>query len=116
MLASTAALAQQSSQLMMSDRTPGATMYEGWGYMMGPGMMGRGMMPMMMYPSQHVEGRLAFLKTELKITDTEVPQWNAYADAVRANGKRMGEIMNQMMSGGTMMQGRRIGRETAGLS
>lgn len=49
----------------------------------------------MMNPSQHVEGRLAFLKTELKITYTQAPQWNAYADAVRANGKRMGEIMNQ---------------------
>ena len=46
----------------------------------------------------HVEGRLAFLKAELKITDAQLPLWNAVADAIRANAKSMGE----MMSGGLM--------------
>jgi len=40
----------------------------------------------MMAP-QHIEGRLAFLKTELKITDTQLPQWNAFAEAMRAQAK-----------------------------
>ena len=30
----------------------------------------------------HVEGRIAFLKTELKITDAQMPLWNAVADAI----------------------------------
>jgi|SRR6516225_913674 len=83
--------------------------------MQGPGMSGNqmsgvvgmpmmGMMRMMMGPdgmgmmAGHVEGRLAFLKTELKITDAQLPLWNAVADAFRANAKSMGE----MMSGGMM--------------
>ena len=44
-------------------------------------------MPMMAAMAGHVEGRLAFLKTELKITDAQLPLWNAVADAVRANAK-----------------------------
>jgi len=77
--------------------------------MQGPGMQGgaggmMGMMRMMMgqdgmgMMAEHVEGRLAFLKTELKITDAQLPLWNAVADAIRANAKGMSE----MMSGGMM--------------
>lgn len=64
--------------------------------MMGPGMMmGPGTMPMigMMDPARHVEGRLAFLRAELKITEAQTPQWNAFTDALRANAKRMGDLM-----------------------
>ena len=64
-------------------------------------MMGYGMMN----PAQHIEGRLAFLKTELKITDAQAPQWNAYADALRANAKRMGDMFGDMMSKGMMGPG-----------
>ena len=52
-------------------------------------MMGRDGMSMMGAMARHVEGRLAFLKTELKITDTQLPLWNAVADAMRANAKSM---------------------------
>ncbi|WP_374655752.1 Spy/CpxP family protein refolding chaperone [Dongia sp.] len=68
---------------------------------MGSGMMGSGMMN----PAQHIEGRLAFLKTELKITEAQAPQWDAYADALRANAKRKGAMMHDMMSKGMMGQG-----------
>ena len=116
-LTGTAAIAQQSPQQpMMGGQMPGAMMEQGgmghmmMGHMMMDqgmmGMMDRGGMPMMgMNPSQHIEGRLAFLKTELKITEAQAAPWNAYADAVRANAKRMGELMDQMMSSGMMMQG-----------
>ncbi len=108
-LAGTAAIAQQSPQQpMMGGQMPGAMMESGgMGHMMmGQGMIDQGGMPMMgMNPSQHIEGRLAFLKTELKITEAQAAPWNAYADAVRANAKRMGELMDQMMSNGMMMQG-----------
>jgi hypothetical protein len=63
-----------------------------------PGMMGNmgQMMPMMRQmmmgqqggmgmPFEHVEGRIAFLKAELKITDAQTPQWNAFAETLRSN-------------------------------
>jgi hypothetical protein len=62
----------------------------------------------MMDPTQHIEGRLAFLKTELKITDAQMPQWNAFADAFRANAKRMGDLhktMHGAMMGHDSMSG-----------
>ena len=99
-LTSAAALAQQSTQQM-------PMMNQG---MTGYTMMGHGMMPMM-DPSQHIEGRLAFLKTELKITDAQAPQWAAYADAVRANAKRMGQLMDEMMSSGMMNYGTMMGSQ-----
>jgi chromosome segregation ATPase len=37
--------------------------------------------------ASHIEGRLAFLKTELKITDAQMPQWNAFADVLRQSDK-----------------------------
>ncbi|MBR0965549.1 Spy/CpxP family protein refolding chaperone [Bradyrhizobium diazoefficiens] len=45
-----------------------------------------------------VEGRIAFLRTELKITDAQTPAWNAFADALRANAKTLGELRTSMMS------------------
>jgi LTXXQ motif family protein len=81
---------------------------------MGPGghmlpQMGGGMMRMMsremMGMADHVEGRIAFLKTELKITDAQMPQWTAFADTLRANAKRMNEMRNSMTQGGMMHSG-----------
>ena len=54
-------------------------------------------MPMMAAMAGHVEGRLAFLKTELKITDAQLPLWNAVADAIRADAKGMGAMAEGMM-------------------
>lgn len=53
-----------------------------------------GMMPKMgmQDPTRHVEGRLAFIRAELAITEAQQPQWLAFADAFRANAKRMGEM------------------------
>lgn len=93
----TGALAQQST-------TPGQQMPMMSQGMMDYGMMYHRMMPMM-DPSQHIEGRLAFLKTELKITEAQTPQWTAYADALRANATRMGQLMTEMMSSGMMNNG-----------
>ena len=60
-------------------------------------MMGREGMAGMRMMAGHVEGRLAFLKTELKITDAQLSLWNAVADAIRANAKSMGEMPGGMM-------------------
>ncbi len=80
-------------------------------------MMGCGEMPMtgmmhhggMMMPligmSDHIEGRLAYLRAELKITDAQLPQWNAFAAAARASATQMNDMMKQgsamMMPGGS---------------
>lgn len=65
-----------------------------------------GMMPMMgmQDPTRHVEGRLAFIRAELAITEAQQPQWLAFADAFRANAKRMGE-MHAAMAPGAMTPG-----------
>jgi LTXXQ motif family protein len=68
------------------------------GDMMGGGMMGGMMQKMMGAGAGHTEGRLAFIKTELKITDAQMSQWNAFADAVRANGAAMADMGRSMMS------------------
>jgi hypothetical protein len=52
------------------------------GMMEQQGGMGMGMGGM---PFEHVEGRIAFLKAELKITDAQAPQWNAFAETLRSN-------------------------------
>lgn len=42
-----------------------------------------------------IEGRLAFLETELKITDAQAPQWNAFADVLRQQDKARRERREQ---------------------
>src|SRR5450756_682875 len=58
--------------------------------MMGPGMGG-------MATIDRVEGRIAFLRTELKITDAQAGAWSAFADALRANAKKLAEVRASMM-------------------
>ena len=66
--------------------------------MMHVGMMSGGMMGGM--PLKHVEGRLAFLKTELKITPAQEPQWTRFADTVRSTAKNAQGAMPPMMQTG----------------
>ncbi|HEY7298201.1 MAG TPA: Spy/CpxP family protein refolding chaperone [Xanthobacteraceae bacterium] len=39
----------------------------------------------------HIEGRIAFLRAELRITEAQTTVWNAFADALRANSKTLGD-------------------------
>ena len=85
--------------------------------MMGPGMMGQGMgrggmmgmmgggcpmMGMMDGPewprTAFAEGRIAFIKAELAITDAQKSVWDAYATALRKNLESMQTMHNTMMS------------------
>lgn len=63
--------------------------------------MMRDMMAMMSAHSgmmaSHVEARIAALKTELKITEAQAPQWLAFADALRGTAKSMEALQGQMM-------------------
>lgn len=68
------------------------------------GMMrqgGMGSMPMSGMPmmADRTEGRIAFLKTELKITDAQLPLWNTVADVIRANAKSGMGMMDNMRQG-----------------
>lgn len=71
------------------------------------GMMGSGgamSMMGMMGMAQHVEGRIAFLKAELKISEAQTPQWNTFAEALRSNATRMSGMPAITMHGGGMGQ------------
>jgi hypothetical protein len=57
-------------------------------------MMGHGGMSMM---AKHIEGRLAFLKTELKITDAQLPLWNAFAQVMRDDASTIQAMPHPMM-------------------
>ena len=82
--ADTEAVPQQPTP---SAAMPGCMMPEAEGGMpMMRMMMGQGGMPMM---AKRIEGRLAFLKTELKITDAQLPLWDAFARAMRDNVSAM---------------------------
>jgi hypothetical protein len=87
--------------------------------MMG-GDMGRMMQQMMqsrmaaasMQPFRRIEGQLAFFRAELRITDSQVPQWNAFADAVRTQGDGLRQATQQAL-GTTTAPGTGTGPGTA---
>jgi hypothetical protein len=77
---------------MMGGKMPMMDMMQMMGMMRqsGAGMGG-------MATIDHVEGRIAFLRTELKITDAQTGAWNPSADALRTNAKNLGEVRASMM-------------------
>jgi hypothetical protein len=94
-----AALAQGGPGRMMQERGGG------WGWGMwgndgnswGMGMWGRRGGPDWML--DRIEGRLAFLKTELKITEAQTPAWTQLAEAIRTAAKHHNERMKTVFSG-----------------
>ncbi|NRP74809.1 hypothetical protein ILFOPFJJ_05731 [Ensifer psoraleae] len=79
------------SGMMGGGRDPMGMMAAGQGPT-GQGGMGWAMAQMM--APEHIEGRIAFLKTELKITPEQESVWNAFAEALRTNA---GGAQNGMM-------------------
>jgi hypothetical protein len=66
--------------------------------MMGGGMDMAGMMRVMRScmggsddagAFDRIEGRIAFLRAELRITDTQATAWNTFADALRAHAQKL---------------------------
>lgn len=68
----------------------------GWGMGGGPGY---GMGPGHGDPAAAVEGRLAYLKTELKITKAQEGAWKKYSDEARKQAESM-QAMRTAMQGG----------------
>jgi hypothetical protein len=71
------------------------------GMMQGGGMMGMMRMmencPMMGGMAAHAEGRIAFLKAELAITDQQKAVWDVYAAAIKKNLTGMQAMRETMM-------------------
>jgi LTXXQ motif family protein len=90
------ATAQTQPAPPIQNMPPGRMMSPGSGMPMmgGPARMG------MMGMADHVEGRIAFLKAELRITEAQMPQWNAFSDTLRENARRMREMSSTMMQDG----------------
>ena len=74
---------------------------QGWGMgqMMPGGGWGNG--PMMSFGPDtmldRIDGRLAFLKTELKITEAQTAAWDAFAETVHATSEAHNVLMQAMM-------------------
>jgi hypothetical protein len=96
---------------MTGGMTSGSMMTGGMmsGPMMSGGMMSDGMMNMMMgmmsgndgpmgmmMSPDYVEGRIAFLHAELKLTDQQEGLWGKVADALRANAGAAKEMKSTM--------------------
>lgn len=64
------------------------------GMMSAGGMTDSGAMEQMMSP-EHVEGRIAFLRTELKVTTAQEPLWEAVAEALRESARTSEHMMQQ---------------------
>ena len=97
-LAASPVLAEETKaephQPASSAAMPGWMMPEAEGGMPMLRMTGQGDMLMM---AKHIEGRLAFLKTELKITDAQLPLWNAFAQAMRDDASTIQAMPHPMM-------------------
>jgi hypothetical protein len=84
----------------------GPGMYGGPGMMGryggGPGDRGGGGWRMWSFGTDRmldrVDGRLAFLKAELKITDAQSAAWSKLADAIKASAKSMTDRMKRVYS------------------
>jgi len=46
-------------------------------------------------PSERVEARLAYMRTALKITDAQQPQWESFANVLRKHARNMDERIQQ---------------------
>jgi hypothetical protein len=83
---------------MMSDMKnmmSNMSMMQSMDMMQRMGMMGRGMGGMATI--DRVEGRIAFLRAEIKVTDAQAEAWNGFAEALRANAKKLAEVRASMM-------------------
>jgi len=82
------AQAQQGSQRAHATQPPGSVAGD---LMATDEVVSDSMVLPLLGMSDHIEGRLAFLKTELKITPMQLSLWNAFAAAARGEccpGKR----------------------------
>jgi hypothetical protein len=51
-------------------------------------------------PAGHIEGRIAYLKAELKVTDAQAPQFERVAQAMRENAQERRQLFEQRRGDG----------------
>jgi hypothetical protein len=68
----------------------GRGMMDGWGW--GGPMMGYGADAML----DRIDGRLAYMKTELKITDAQATAWDELAKVIRDTAETHNALMREM--------------------
>jgi hypothetical protein len=88
--------------MMDQSQMDGGMAGSGMPAMMGQGMMGSGSMAAML------EGRVAYLKTELGITEAQGAAWKEYVDALKSRMSGMQSMRQEMM--GAMQSGTALDR------
>lgn len=66
----------------------------------GPAI-GMGAAPSMGSSAARLEGRIAFLRTELSITDAQAPAWDAFASTLRAGREHLDSARAALQEGAT---------------
>lgn len=61
-------------------------------------MMGQGGMMGMADMASHIDGHLAFIKAELKITSAQEDAWKGFADVLRASATSMSQMQRMPMA------------------
>jgi LTXXQ motif family protein len=80
--------------------TAGAAVAQGAGM---PGAVAAGA-GMACAADQHIDGQLAFIKAELKVTDEQMPSWNVFANTFRANKEKQAATCAQTLKQMRAMQ------------
>lgn len=80
--------------------TAGAAMAQGAG-MVGPAGENAAMA---CAADQHIDGQLAYIKAELRLTDAQTPSWNVFANTFRANKEKHGAACMQAIKQARAMQ------------
>ena len=86
--------AQQAMPTMQGGASPGANMS------MGMGAMADGAQPMGSSAAR-LEGRIAFLRTELHITDAQAPAWESFANTLRTGRDHLDAARAALQDGAT---------------
>ena len=86
--------AQQAMPTMQGGASPGANMS------MGMGAMADGAQPMGSSAAR-LEGRIAFLRTELHITDAQAPAWESFANTLRTGRDHLEAARAALQDGAT---------------
>lgn len=82
-----------SMMRMMNDHM---RMMMGGGMRMGGGGAGMAMGPSMVDMTDRIEGRLAFLRAELHVTDAQNSAWTTFAEGVRSSRQHLLEARQQL--------------------
>lgn len=91
---------QMMRQMMSGMQDRGAMHRRGMMGLGGMGMMMPMQGPMAETAIEHVEGHVAFIKAELRITMAQGKVWDDFATAMRANAKQLDDLRTELTKAG----------------